>query len=95
MKTLAIAAGVLALLWLLKKTMPKPTPPPEKTFPAPELSDGQYTYWLVRPARKINEVISEPALYERVPRDAKRLYTPDLAFTLGQTTTPLMQPVER
>lgn len=62
-----------------------------------KLNDGTHDYILVHQAKvvSINPPISELALYERVPKDDKYQYTPDLQFVLGQTSAPLMYPVER
>lgn len=54
------------------------------------LNDGEFDYTLVRPSRQYDNGVADVAVYDRVPPTPGIQYTPDLAFTLGQTSTPSM-----
>jgi len=61
------------------------------TFPQ-ALNDGTYNYTLVRDERDLGNGLADVAVYDRVPPTDTQ-YTPDLAWKLGQTQTPIMMPL--
>lgn len=65
-----------------------------RTLP-PRLNDGQHDYRLVSQEADAGEGKKWAALYEREPVDPDWLYTPDLAFCEGITSTPVMHRVRR
>lgn len=59
------------------------------------LNDGTFDYVMVRPEKQLEGPLSEVALYERIPQDPDKQFTPDLSFCEGITTTPIMQSLAR
>lgn len=60
------------------------------------LSDGTYTYILVRAAADVADgTPGAVALYDRVPSDPQFLYTPSLRYLQGLDSVPVMEPVAR
>ena len=63
------------------------------------LNDGTFDYNLVRQEKDLPGGLQDVALYERVPQDPDRQFTPDLqwriAFSKGQKAVPMMQPLSR
>ena len=67
----------------MKRTLPK------------YLSDGEFNYKLVRPASTLPDGRENLALYERVHRDSRFQYTPDLSYINGITNVPVMLKIAR
>ena len=66
----------------------------EKKFPT-VLNDGEHWYWKRHGEIPLPDGRKFCAVYEKIPQDPAYVFTPDLAFTEGQTQVPIMHPLMR